>query len=151
MEVLSNLGRTILSTEIQLKKLNSAILATDVAVSPSPWGCDGFLIGATATAIGTGQSNTSTIQAQCSLSSAGQICGNLTLGGNSDWFLPSRDELNKMYVNLHQQNLGSFTNDLYWSSSEYAGYLAFYHNFASGYQGDTYKDEHYKVRAVRAF
>jgi hypothetical protein len=38
MEVLSNLGRTILSTEIQLKKLNSAILATDVAVSPLPWG-----------------------------------------------------------------------------------------------------------------
>ena len=38
MEVLSNLGRRILSTEIQLKKLNSAILATDVAVSPLPWG-----------------------------------------------------------------------------------------------------------------
>ena len=38
MEVLSNLGRTILSTEIQLKKLNSAIFATDVAVSPLPWG-----------------------------------------------------------------------------------------------------------------
>ena len=38
MEVLSNLGRTILSTEIQLKKLNSAILATAVAVSPLPWG-----------------------------------------------------------------------------------------------------------------
>ena len=38
MEILSNLGRTILSTEIQLKKLNSAILATDVAVSPLPWG-----------------------------------------------------------------------------------------------------------------
>ena len=38
MEILSNLGRTILSTEIQLKKLNSAIFATDVAVSPLPWG-----------------------------------------------------------------------------------------------------------------
>ena len=38
MEVLSNLGRRILSTEIQLKKLNSAILATDLAVSPLPWG-----------------------------------------------------------------------------------------------------------------
>ena len=38
MEVLTNLGRTVLSTEIQLKKLNSEILATDVAVSPLPWG-----------------------------------------------------------------------------------------------------------------
>jgi hypothetical protein len=38
MEILSNLGRTILSTEIQLNKLNAAISATDVAVSPLPWG-----------------------------------------------------------------------------------------------------------------
>ena len=38
MEILTNLGRTVLSTEIQLKKLNSEILATDVAVSPLPWG-----------------------------------------------------------------------------------------------------------------
>jgi hypothetical protein len=132
-------------------QVHGLIAAPSDHSTSASWGCDGFLIGATATAIGTGQSNTSTIQAWCSVSSAGQICGNLTLGGNSDWFLPSRDELNKMYVNLHQQNLGSFTNDIYWSSSEYAGYLALYHNFASGYQGDTYKDEHYKVRAVRAF
>jgi hypothetical protein len=38
MEVLSHLGRKVLSTETQLKKLNSAILATDVANSPLPWG-----------------------------------------------------------------------------------------------------------------
>ena len=38
MEILSNLGRKILSTEIQLNKLNTVILATDVAVSPLPWG-----------------------------------------------------------------------------------------------------------------
>jgi len=38
MEILSNLGRKILSTEIQLNKLNTAISATYVAVSPLPWG-----------------------------------------------------------------------------------------------------------------
>ena len=38
MVVLTNLGRKILSTEIQLNKLNTVILATDVAVSPLPWG-----------------------------------------------------------------------------------------------------------------
>jgi len=38
MVVLSNLGRRILSTEIQLNKLNAVIIATDVAVSPLPWG-----------------------------------------------------------------------------------------------------------------
>ena len=115
------------------------------------WGCHTFLIWGTSTAIGTGQSNTSIIQSQCSYSTAGQICGNLTFAGSSDWFLPSQDELNKMYVNLHQQNLGGFTNDTYWSSSEYSGMTALYQSFTSGFQGNDYKQMNHKVRAVRAF
>ena len=88
--------------------------------SDAEWGCDGTAIsGADGTAIGTGYQNTIDIEAGCTtLFTAADICANLTLGGYSDWFLPSKDELNEMYVNLHQQGLGGFANDDYWSSTE---------------------------------
>jgi len=35
-----------------------------------------------------------------------------------DWFLPSIEELQKLYENLHQEGLGNFGNDIYWSSTQ---------------------------------
>ena len=94
-------------------------------VSPSDlgyfqWGCDTTLLGPPAqhTEIFTGDLNTAAIVAACpSLSNAAQVCDTLTAGGFTDWYLPSRDELDTLVV--HQSLFGGLSpSDWYWSSSE---------------------------------
>ena len=128
------------------------------------WGCYGTLIsGADGSGIETGNQNTIDIEAGCSTpGTAADLCANLTISGYSDWFLPSKDELNEMYLNIGQGskrqnkrglgNVGGFANAVYWSSSEYGLSVAWYHDFAIGFQyGGTNKNNNYNVRAVRAF
>ena len=121
------------------------------------WGCDGTVIsGADGMAIGTGAQNTIDIEAGCTTSgTAADICANLTLGGYSDWFLPSKDELNEMYINLLQQGLGGFASNYYWSSTEFDLSSAWGQGFPNSHQGSVNKngssDFDFDVRAVRAF
>tara|TARA_B110000459_G_scaffold70042_1_gene78731 strand:- start:82 stop:456 length:375 start_codon:yes stop_codon:yes gene_type:complete len=120
------------------------------------WNCN--LPGADGTAIGTGNQNTIDIEAGCTTSGiAADICANLTLGGYSDWFLPSIDELNEMYLNIGQGNalglgnIGGFANNDYWSSTECDDELAWRQNFNIGNQFYSSKMYNSNVRAVRAF
>jgi hypothetical protein len=116
------------------------------------WGCYGTTIsGADGIAIGTGNQNTIDIMNGCSTAGiAARICGDLVLNGYSDWFLPSIDELNKLYLN--QAAIGGFAAAYYWSSSEYNNYGAGLQYFGSGYQDFDYaKANASYVRAVRAF
>ena len=116
------------------------------------WGSYGTEIGATGTAIGTGQANTTAIvAAQGAGNYAAQLCNDLTEGGYIDWFLPSKDELNLMYQNLHFNDVGGFAASPYWSSSEYSPSLAWYQNFGTGSQYGGGKGGTDPVRAVRAF
>ena len=128
----------------------------EAASSDSPsaeWGCDGTLIpGADGTAVGTGEQNTIDIEAGCTTpDTAADICANLSLGGYTDWFLPSKDELNLMYENLKVSGVGGFAGYYYWSSSEYGAHYAWYQNFYNGNQNNYLKYGTYRVRAVRAF
>ena len=117
--------------------------------------------GATGTAIGTGSANTTAIisaQGATETSYAAGLAGAYTGGGYTDWFLPSKDELNKMYLNkatintTAAANSGSdFTTDVYWSSTEYVLYGAWGQGFVDGGQGNVYKNYPIRVRAVRAF
>ena len=116
------------------------------------WGCAGTLISGTSAAIGTGQANTTRIVNGCSIAGiAARLCNDLVLNGYSDWFLPSKDELNQMY--LQRTLIGNFAPDAYWSSSEYnADYAWNQYIGLNGTQGISNKDpEDCRVRAVRAF
>ena len=137
--------------------------ATDQSIG-AEWGCYGTSIsGADGTAIGTGAQNTiDIINANCSpyysgYSLAANICDALTLGGYSDWFLPSKDELNEMYLNIGGGNafglgnIGGFANNKYWSSTETGINSAWRQYFGNGGQSTTTKNVNYYVRAVRAF
>ena len=100
--------------------------------------------------IGTGSTNTTCIVSnQGSGSYAALLCRQYTGGGYTDWYLPSLDELNKLYIN--RVAIGGFASASYWSSSENHPSGAWGQYFASGYQGDDYKDFTSYVRAVRAF
>ena len=111
-----------------------------------------IVTGATATEIGSGNANTTTITAaQGSGEYAAKVCEDLVINGFSDWYLPSKDELNAMYLNLKVEGLSNFVNDYYFSSSEFGLYVVWCQNFTNGDQPYLYKHSSYHVRAARAF
>ena len=106
--------------------------------------------GATATALGTGKANTfKIVNSQGAGIYAAKLCSDLVLGGFSDWYLPSKDELNKLYENKNV--VGGFATKDYWSSSETNNYGAWGRDFDVGFQDKDDKSANYCVRAVRAF
>jgi hypothetical protein len=162
------------------------IAATTDQSTGIEWGCyEHEVNGADGTAVGTGYQNTLDIDAAslttaidcpnsppCAYQSHGEclgveyandVCVNLTLNGYSDWFLPSKDELNLMHQNLTLNGYRGFSYEYYWSSTkgEYywepsdGGYWwstawaqSIGHN---GHQTDNGKANANYVRAVRAF
>jgi hypothetical protein len=125
---------------------------TDQSVA-AQWGCSNKTIGGTSSDIGSGQANTTRIVNGCSTDSiAARICDDLFMHGYSDWFLPSQDELNQMY--LQQDVIGGFSSSFYWSSSESTfnpSTSAYLQGFPGGNQYGGRKYDIYHVRAVRAF
>ena len=117
--------------------------------------------GATGTAIGTGSTNTDTIitaQGATETHYAAGLARAYTDGSYTDWFLPSKDELNKMYLNRETINTTAAANggsDLstfsYWSSTELVDDSASIQNFDGGAQELAIKVGSNVVRAVRAF
>ena len=117
--------------------------------SPDPtaeWGCMGINFEAVGTAIGDGEQDTPDIIYGCT---AATLAGNYTNSGKSDWFLPSRDELNQMYV--ERVSVGGFSPANYWSSSGTNAYNAWLQNFSFGSQGSGTKGAAIYVRPVRSF
>ena len=135
------------------------IAAPSASEGVGEWGCYGYHTqGADMQSIGFGAQNTINIlSANCSPGNSSNliavnICADYTDGTYNDWFLPSKDELNLMYSNLHQQGLGGFANSTYWSSSSKTFIFAYRQNFSDGAQSAGYKDSQWLVvRPVRSF
>ena len=119
-------------------------------------------VGVTSRYIGKGAPNTDAIialQGDVETTYAAGLARAYNGGGFTDWFLPSKDELNKMYTNratintTAAANSGSdFSINFYWSSTEYDNSYAWFQYFTNGTQYIYYdKASTYDVRAVRAF
>jgi len=114
--------------------------------------------GAIGTAIGTGFSNTNTIiasQGKIASKYAAGLARAYNGGGYTDWYLPSKDELNKLYLN--RVAIGGFisgSNGNYWSSTENQAQpnnSAWLQYFENGGQQSFEKDIKINVRAIRSF
>ncbi len=114
------------------------------------WGNDGSF-GTTENGIGTGKSNTKILAEKGADYQAANAVWGKTIDGYSDWFLPSKDELNLMYINLHQNKKGSFDSTWYWSSSEDKSSYAWTQNFDDGEQDYYPRNTGMSVRPIRAF
>jgi len=137
----------------------------------------------TNTAVGDGGANTTAMLTNapatsfvaCTLSAPNAVRA-YAGGGLTDWFLPSKDELNAMCnysrnptapaapsVSCFGSAPGStqdgtfaagtygFASDYYWSSSQIDAFNAWYQSFANGFQNDVDKLTTLRVRPVRAF
>ena len=123
--------------------------ATQDLASVSPW-CDSAstdVTGAVGTAIGSGASNTTAIASACSSSAAASVRA-LTLGGKSDWFLPSSDELAQMYS--VKATIGGFANEPYWSSTQTQAGNAYRTDFLDGSSVAGTTLASWRVRPIRA-
>ena len=80
------------------------------------------------------------------------LCNNLLRNGYGDWFLPNKEQLNKLYLN--KSAVGGFEEDnnpVYWSSTEESEDIVWVQFFDGGSQGKINKTFFFQVRAVRAF
>jgi hypothetical protein len=130
---------------------------SDLTDPTAVWGCFGTLIaGADGRAMGTGEQNTKDIVTGCTTAGiAAKVAKALVLGGQSDWFLPSKNELNQMYI--RRTAIGGFSPDVYGSSSEESSpgsvdiNYAWVQYFSIGFQEWYRLNFTFYVRPVRAF
>lgn len=148
-----------------------AALSEYIPYAPTNWGCPAINISAinnigdchglvtcfqpiqieieAGAKIGDGFANTNAILAECNDTlNAASLCRSL----GQNWFLPSRGELNQMYVNLHAKGFGNFENHNFLSSTEgELDYHIWTQSFANGQIIGTDKYVPIDFRAAKSF
>jgi len=76
-------------------------------------------------------------------------CANSNRGGFTDWFLPSKEELNRLF--LQKKLVGGFASNDYWSSSLFLDGYPFGQHFGTGHRNYNIENYFYFVRAIRSF
>lgn len=138
---------------------------TDIEVKADSWGCYMHLDPvAQNPEIGAGAQNTLGIITKCNDPNTGaKLCSELELNGYSDWYLPSINEVELMF--LHRGVIGQFSTSedkMYMSSTEFemesGAYWRYYiYDFGEigSFKGNrkllTQKDNGGLVRAIRSF
>ncbi|MCX6255079.1 MAG: DUF1566 domain-containing protein [Bacteroidia bacterium] len=103
--------------------------------------------------INGGLANTERIIIQAGEGSyAAQLCANYKGGNYGDWYLPSKFELNLLYLQKVSLPSLGLTNNYYWSSTENNSSTAWEQFFSNGNQTSSDKgDTPDYVRAIRGF
>ena len=136
--------------------LNNLVTPTADNSTGIEWGGSGTTTGATS--ITDGATNTTTIVRALSADSsyAAITCSTYSANGGftSGWFLPAGNnlttgQLNCLFTNRAQ--IGGFTNDKYWSSTQASATDAWYQVFFNGTQNNEFKGDGLHVRCARAF
>lgn len=115
--------------------------------------------GATDEGIGAGAKNTALILSKLLADDtsgffAAKICEDYSVKENgieySDWYLPSKAELNLLYQ--QKKLVGGFVNENYWTSTEYKTNSVWIQYFGSGHQRISNSEAYANnVRAIRSF
>ena len=136
------------------------------------WGCyEKYVPGADNENIGSGYQNTIDILTHmCESENGGKIAAQVAYDYESeaytDWYLPSRNELEELYFSIgfggQAGNIGNFLLDAYyWSSTEvdpnnaynflHKKAFAYYFYDANNWYSSKAKDQIYRVRPIRSF
>jgi hypothetical protein len=115
-----------------------------------------------------------TAHASISSNSAADYCNDMTYGGHSDWYLPSKSELSYIYCKANvsggshnaiypqedvncvsvggkTSELPGFSASYYWSSTEVFSITAWVQTFDNGFQSNAGKVVSLRVRCVRRY
>jgi hypothetical protein len=117
------------------------------------WSPKVFELKGTKTKFGSGTENTKAMLNAGS--DPAKMCDTLHLGGFDDWYLPSKDEIKKIWESFKDSDTLDFRKSItkanYWTSSEYDKDYAWSIYFGSGVIGCGNKLNGCYVRAIRAF
>lgn len=134
----------------QTKMHGLAIAPSDLEMAK--WGCSGSYLTSAPGGNGvSGSINTKDIIDKCfTIGIAARLCSDLVINGYDDWYLPSLEEMTRLYAKK------SLINNLnlqyaYWSSSEFDETRAYTINLGDNRQDYYNKEYEFNVRAIRAF
>ena len=106
------------------------------------------VVDASNSALGMGYSNTRAINSNVRGTLIMYAALSATQAGDG-YFLPSKDELNKLYLN--RAAMYNFSNGIYWTSTQSTVSTAWSQNFTDGSQNRSQKNLTFYVRAIKTF